>query len=151
MVRPKAQRVGRQPRAAAGVQGAGRHAPGPAARQAYPGHLRPGIRDLKARRSGARFQSPSCSHTPTRWFLPTWIPLPYLVSKPCAPYSRSFAPCLWRLQNPAPGALQQVGTRQRPRDVPIVSLSSYQSTPAWAGGTAVQQTYLRGQGAGTEL
>lgn len=31
MARPKAQRVGRQPRAAAGVQGAGRHGPGTAA------------------------------------------------------------------------------------------------------------------------
>lgn len=70
MARPKARRVGRQPRAAAGVQGAGRHAPGTAARQASPGHLRPGIRDLEVK------ELRSSIPEPTRWFLPTWIPLP---------------------------------------------------------------------------
>lgn len=76
MARPKARRVGRQPRAAAGVQGAGRHAPGTAARQASPGHLRPGIRDLKVKVLRSSIPEPSCRHMPTRWFLPTWIPLP---------------------------------------------------------------------------
>ncbi|XP_021018873.1 uncharacterized protein LOC110294761 [Mus caroli] len=41
---------------------------------------------------------------------------------------RSFAPPLGWLQNPAAEALQQVGTRLRPRDVPTVSMYSYQSS-----------------------
>jgi hypothetical protein len=56
--------VGRQPRAAAGVQGAGRHAPGTAARQASPGHLRLEIRELKARRSEGGLQKPAAATCP---------------------------------------------------------------------------------------
>lgn len=45
-------------------RGAGRHAPGTAARQASPGQLRLGIQELKARRSGGGLQSPAAATCP---------------------------------------------------------------------------------------
>lgn len=141
--------MGRRPRAAAGVQGAGRHAPGTAAIQAAPGHLRLGIGELKA-------PEPRCRHMPTRCFLPTWIPLSYPPAQPCAPLPDLSFHRLGGFRTQPP----ELCSRWAGGDPPALSGSPHsvnvllpvlEATPAWAGGTAVQQTYLRGQGAGTEL
>lgn len=134
--------MGRQPRAAAGVQGAGRHAPGTAARQASPGHLRLGIWEQKARRSGRGLQSLGAATCPTRCFLPAWTPLSYLTAKQRAPLFQIFRSTAWVASEPSSlssAAGGQVGTRLRPRDVPTVSTSSYQSSrPPPPGREALQ-------------
>lgn len=134
--------MGSQPRAAAGVPGAGRHAPDTAARQASlsseAGNSGAGGRALRRRPPG-----PSCRHMPTRCFLPAWIPPCSLRAKPYAPLFHIFRSTAWvasEPSSPSSAAGGQVGTRLRPRDVPTVSMSSsYQFSRPPPPGREAQQ------------
>lgn len=120
--------MGRRPRAAAGAQGAGRHTPGTAARQAAPGHLRQGIGELKVRRSGGGPQSPTAATCPPD--VPSCVDPTLLSNRPTVCPSLPVPP-----SSRSSAAGGQVGTRLRSRDVPTVSMSSYQSSrpppPGW--------------------
>lgn len=119
--------------------------------------LRLGIRELEAGRSGGGLQGQLLPHA--HQMFPSRVD-PTLLSE-----SQTVCPSIPDLSLHRLGGF---GTQQpelcsrwaggdppapsgRPHSVDVLLLPVLEATPAWAGGPAIQQTYLRGQGAGIEL
>lgn len=77
--------MGRQPRAAAGVQGGGAARSWHGGPPGFPWSTEAGNSGAEGKALRRRPAKPRCRHMPTRCFLPAWIPFYYLTAKLCAP------------------------------------------------------------------